>query len=184
MKWVTVFCSASNKVDPRYTSAVDGLSAGLAQDGWSLLYGGGSVGLMGTAARAFHRAGGRVAGVIPDILMRREVAYREADSLVVTDNLYARKRILIEQAHAVLTLPGGFGTLDEVLEVITLKQLQMSTVPLYFLNIAGFFDPLFAYFDHLEQERCVPHHYRDYYQVYDQPNALRHALNKQLQTMG
>jgi len=101
--------------------------------------------MMGAVARAVHEQGGRVVGVIPELLMAREVAYRAADEMIVTKDLLQRKEVMIQRSDAFAILPGGFGTLDEALEVITLRQLGVSRKPVYFLNIRGYFDGFFAF---------------------------------------
>lgn len=111
-----------------------------------LYYGGGSIGLMGTCARAVHQHGGRVVGVIPGRLRDREVAYEEADNLIVTATMSDRKRILMDEADAFVILPGGFGTLDELLDVVTTKQLGYHDKPIVLVNVDGFFDAQFEMF--------------------------------------
>lgn len=118
-----------------------------------LYYGGGTIGLMGTAARSTHRHGGRVVGVIPASLRKREVAYEEADEMIVTTGTSDRKEILIRESDAFVILAGGFGTLDELLDVITTKQLGYHRKPIAVVNTLGYFDPLLSMFDHIVEEQ-------------------------------
>jgi uncharacterized protein (TIGR00730 family) len=143
---VCVYCASSNQIAEDYIDAARALGVGMAQRGWSLVYGGGSVGLMGTLAETIHATGGNVIGIIPQALLDREVGYLAADELIVTTTLRERKQIMDDRADAFVILPGGFGTLEEMLEIITLKQLQYHTKPIIIVNIKGFFDSLLAQF--------------------------------------
>ena len=150
---VCLFCASRTDVDDRYHTAAEEFGAGLAKRGDILYYGGGGIGLMGTTARAVHQHKGRVVGVIPAKLRKREVAYEEADELIVTAGMSDRKAILIRESDAFVILPGGFGTLDELLDVITTKQLGYHSKPIVILNTAGFFDRQLQMFDHIVDER-------------------------------
>ncbi len=125
----------------------------MAKRGDVLIYGGTNVGLMGATARAMHQHGGRVVGVIPGFMASRGLAYAPADELLVTRDMRERKARMEARADAFLALPGGFGTLEEMLEIITLKQLQQHTKPVIFLNTGGFYDPLIALFEHMREHR-------------------------------
>jgi uncharacterized protein (TIGR00730 family) len=146
---ICVYCSSSNDIAPSYFDAARALGTALAQHGWPLVYGGGSVGLMGALAEAVHAAGGKVIGIIPQALLDREVGYLEADELIVTTTMRERKRLMDERADAFVTLPGGFGTLEELLEIITLKQLHYHEKPIIIVNVNGFYDALLAQFAHI-----------------------------------
>ncbi len=137
----------------------------MASRGYTLIYGGANVGLMGVLARTSHEHGGKVVGVIPEALRDRELAYTDADELIVTSNLRDRKKIMEERADAFLALPGGFGTLEEVVEEITLRQLGLHDKPVVLLNTDGYFDPLLRYFDHIFAERFAPQHAEELYRV-------------------
>jgi len=169
LRAVCVFSSSSDAVAPRYHEAATHLGALLAQRGLALVYGGGKVGLMGAVARAVHANGGRVIGVIPSFLRQKEVAYEEADELIVTKDLRERKAIMEERADGFVALPGGFGTLEEILEILTLKQLETHAKPIVFLNTDRFFDPLLALFDQLYREQFTKPDYRDHYHVAPAP---------------
>jgi uncharacterized protein (TIGR00730 family) len=150
---ICVFCSSSDVIEPGYFAAASDLGATMAQQGHVLIYGGTNVGLMGAIARAVHQNGGRVVGVIPGFIASRGLAYEPADELIVTRDLRERKARMEERADAFIALPGGFGTLEEMLEIITLKQLLQHTKPVLFLNTGGFYDPLAALFDHMREHR-------------------------------
>ena len=144
---VCVYCSSSTRIDQEYSMAADRFGAGLAQQGWTLVYGGGSYGLMGASAKAIHTHGGNIVGVIPQSLLDREVGYEQANELIITTTLRERKQIMEDHADVFVTLPGGFGTLEELLEIITLKQLRQHTKPILIVNMNGFFDSLLQQFD-------------------------------------
>jgi cytokinin riboside 5'-monophosphate phosphoribohydrolase len=153
MRAVCVYAASSDSVAPHFLAVAAELGALLAGRGLTLIYGGGKVGLMGACARAVHSAGGRVVGVIPAYLRTVELAYEVADELIETSGLRERKATMEARADAFIALPGGFGTLEEMLEALTLKQLRQHTKPVIFLNTAGFYDPLLAMFDRLYVER-------------------------------
>jgi hypothetical protein len=165
VKSVCVYCSSSSAVDPHYVTAAVELGTLLGERGLTLVYGGASVGLMGQLAQAVQRGGGRVLGVIPQSLRDREIAYEAADELIVTRDLRERKAIMESRADAFVALPGGFGTLEEVLEVLTLKQLRAHQKPVVFLNTAGFYDRLLAMFEQLFEQRFTKADHRHAYSV-------------------
>ena len=153
---VCVFCSSSAGIDPVYFEAAAELGALLAARRHTLVYGGASIGLMGTIARAVHARGGHVIGVIPESLVAREITYREADEVVVTTSLRDRKRLMEERSDAFIALPGGFGTLEETIELLTLRQLGLHAKPIVIVNVAGFYDPLVELFRHIERNGFAP----------------------------
>ncbi len=139
---VAVFCGAQPGNDPVYREAARALGRGLARAGITLVFGGGSIGLMGAVADAVLRGGGKAVGVIPDFLERREVAYSASSELVVTDSMHTRKRRMFDQADAFVSLPGGLGTLDETIEIITWRQLGLHDKPILLCDVAGSTAPL------------------------------------------
>jgi cytokinin riboside 5'-monophosphate phosphoribohydrolase len=141
---VCVFCSSAGGLPEAFRSAAAELGRELAERGHRLVYGGGRVGLMGELARSVHRHGGTVAGVIPQGLVDRELAYHQADELLVTETLRERKAEMDVRADAFVVLPGGFGTLEELLEVVTLRQLRLHDRPIVLVNVAGYWDPFLA----------------------------------------
>jgi uncharacterized protein (TIGR00730 family) len=162
---ICVYCSSSDRIPEHYQGLASELGAGLARRGWPLVYGGASVGLMGVVARAVHAAGGQVIGIIPQALLDREIAYLGADELTVTTTMRERKRLMDERASAFVTLPGGFGTLEELLEVMTLKQLGIHRKPIIIVNAEGFFDPLLAQFERCFEQSFTYTRHRSIYSV-------------------
>ena len=141
---VCVFCSSAGGLPEVHRSAARDLGAELAARGHRLVYGGGNVGLMGEVARSVHEHGGTVVGVIPKGLVDRELAYDLADELLVTGTMRERKAEMDARADAFVALPGGFGTLEELLEVLTLRQLRLHDRPIVLVNVAGYWDPFLA----------------------------------------
>jgi cytokinin riboside 5'-monophosphate phosphoribohydrolase len=152
-KTICVFCSSSDTLDEIYFQAARDLGEAMAQRGWGLVYGGSDVGLMGAVARAVHLHHGTVTGIIPQTIHARGIAYQTADELLVTRDLRERKAEMERRADAFIAMPGGFGTLEEIVEVLTLKQLQLHLKPIIFLNINGFYDPLVTLFEHFYQQK-------------------------------
>ena len=149
---VTVYAGSSVDVDRRYLRAASALGRRLAARGDALVYGGTPLGLMGELATAVRAGGGHVTGVIPALLVDRGLADPECDELVVTADMGERKRTMVERAEAFVALPGGFGTLEELLEVLTLGQLGVHDRPIVLLDVAGFYAPLLATFEHLFEQ--------------------------------
>ena len=147
MKGVLVFCGSREGVKPEFGAAADALGAGLARAGFRLVYGGGSIGLMRRLADSALAAGGSVTGVIPRFLADREVAHTGLTELVQVDSMHARKQVMLARADAVVTLPGGYGTLDETVEALTWRQLRLHDKPILICNVAGWADALLAAFD-------------------------------------
>jgi uncharacterized protein (TIGR00730 family) len=139
---VCVFCGSRFGASPAYRAAARALGAGIARRGWRLVYGGGEVGLMGEVARATLAGGGEVLGIIPQRLVDREVGKRDLTELVVTRTMFERKERMLARSDAFLVLPGGFGTLDELLEVVTLTQLGYLAVPLVLIDTERIWAPL------------------------------------------
>ena len=136
-----VFCGSTPGTDSRYREAAEQLGQVLADEGITLVYGGGHVGLMGILAEASLKSGGRVIGIIPDHLMRVEAPFLEISELIVVDSMHARKRRMFDLADAFCVLPGGLGTMDETFEIITWKQLRLHDKPIVLANIAGHWTP-------------------------------------------
>ena len=166
---VGVFAASSDAVGAEYRDAAERLGALLAERGLALVYGAGKVGLMGVLARAVREGGGRVIGVIPEKLRDLELAYLGADELIVTQDLRERKLVMEERADAFIAMPGGFGTLDEVIEVLVGRQLWYHEKPLVFLNINGIYDKLIGFFEDLIGGRFIPASHRELYHVCASP---------------
>lgn len=152
---ICVFCASSNHASGRYQEVARNLGQLIAKRGHTLIYGGGSVGLMGVLAREVHQGGGRIVGVIPERLSTEEIAFKDAEELLVTADMAERKNIMIERAEAFICLPGAFGTLDEMLEIITLKQLDYHNKPIVLVNTDGFYEALLGFFKRLEEEQLI-----------------------------
>jgi uncharacterized protein (TIGR00730 family) len=155
MRSLCVFAGSNPGSRPDYARAAAELGTRIAERGWALVYGGASVGLMGMLADAALAAGGRVIGVIPDALLRREVAHEGLSELRVVDTMHERKALMAELSDGVVAMPGGFGTLEEFFEMLTWAQLGLHAKPCGLLNAAGYFDPLLAFLDRTVQERFV-----------------------------
>ncbi|MBS0218743.1 MAG: TIGR00730 family Rossman fold protein [Proteobacteria bacterium] len=155
MKSICVYCGSNAGSDPRYAEAARALGARIAGEGAQLVYGGGNVGLMGIVADAVLAAGGEVTGVIPHQLMEWEVGHRGLTRLEVVGSMHERKARMFELSDAFVALPGGFGTLDEMFEMLTWRQLGLGHKPCAFLDVAGFWQPLMAMLDHMVGERFV-----------------------------
>ncbi len=175
---VCVYCSSSDEVDPRYFEHARLLGQHMAEAGMGLVFGGGRVGLMGEVARAVHAHGGHVVGVIPESMTNIEIAYHDADELIVTQTMRQRKQIMEDRADAFITLPGGFGTLEELSEMIVGRLLGFHDKPLVLLNSHGFYDPLLRLFDHFIEQRFAKPKHMQSYAVVDSPSAAVQALAK------
>ena len=151
-KLLCVYCSSSDRLAPKYAEAAAELGREMVARGWGLVYGGGKTGLMGAVARAVKTEGGRVVGVIPEFMKARELAYDEADELVTVVTMRERKLLMETRADAFVSLPGGFGTLEEIMEILTLRQLDVVKKPCVFFNQDGFYDPLLALFGTMLRE--------------------------------
>lgn len=150
IKSICVYCGAATGADAVYLDTAIALGRLLATEGIRLVYGGGGVGLMGATARACAEAGGRVTGIIPDFLIGKEQAFDHAHELIVTKDMHERKRLMFERADAFIALPGGIGTLEELIEQLTWVQLNRHAKPVMVLNVANFWDPLLTLLDHMQ----------------------------------
>ena len=152
MPRIAVFCGASLGRDPIYAEVAERMGRAIVERGYGVVYGGGHVGLMGIVADAAMKAGGEVIGVIPRFMEKAEEAHRGVTELILVDNMHERKLRMHQLSDAVIALPGGFGTLDELFELLTWRQLKLHAQPLGLLNVKGFFDPLLAQQERMEQE--------------------------------
>ena len=147
VRTVCVYCGSSAGADPAFMQAATAFGNGLAEAGVRLVYGGGGVGLMGAVARAAHAAGGDVLGVMPQFLRLPEGLYEEVETVVV-DSMHARKLRMFDESDAFVVLPGGIGTLEEIVELLSWRRLELHRKPIVFYNPNGFWDPLFALLKH------------------------------------
>lgn len=156
---VCVFCGSQPGARPAYLQAARELGAQLARRDWTVVYGGGHVGMMGALADSALAAGGRVVGVIPEHLMRPEVAHQGLTELLVVDSMHTRKRTMAARAEAFVVLPGGYGTFEEMFEMVTWAQLQLHAKPVGLVNVDGYFDHLLAFLRHAAQQEFIrPQH--------------------------
>ena len=155
MKSICVYCGSNKGNNPIYSTQARLLGERLAADGIALVYGGGNVGLMGIVADAVLAGGGEVIGVIPQQLVDWEVAHRGVSRLEVVDSMHTRKARMFELSDGFVALPGGFGTLDEMFEMLTWRQLGLGKKPCAFLDVAGFWQPLMTMLDTMVRERFL-----------------------------
>ena len=144
MKRIAVFCGASSGHDPKWKALAAEVGREIAERGHGIVYGGGHVGLMGIVADAAMKAGGEVIGVIPRFMEKSESAHRGVTELILVDTMHQRKQRMHELSDAVIALPGGFGTMDELFELLTWRQIRLHDQPIGLLNAYGFYDPLLA----------------------------------------
>lgn len=162
---VCVYCGSQPGKNPKYEQSAITLGTMIAQQGFRLVYGGGSIGLMGSLARSVLHHGGEVIGIIPKALLECEIGLVEASELIVTNTMRERKALMDEHSHAFMVLPGGFGTLEEMMETLTLRQLAYHYKPIIIINLDGYYDPLFALFDHLVEHGFVSPLQRSLYHI-------------------
>lgn len=173
---VCVFCGSRHGTDPAYRQSAQDLGAALAHENMRLVYGAGDVGLMGEVARAAQAGGGATFGVIPVHLFEREVGKRDLSHFVITENMHERKKVMFMNADAIVTLPGGAGSLDELFEVATWRQLGLHRKPIYLLNINNYWGPLISLLDHMIDQGFTDASFRDYISVFDNVPDLVAAL--------
>lgn len=174
---VCVYCGSRLGDDPRFETAARELGGLIARDGGQLVYGGGRVGLMGTVADATLAAGGRVIGVIPDSLMKREVGHRGLSELHVVQTMHERKQLMAERADAFIALPGGIGTLEELYEMWSWQQLGYHDKPVALLNVAGYYDALLVFMAESRRRGFVSDAQHDALLVDDDPTRLLERIS-------
>jgi uncharacterized protein (TIGR00730 family) len=179
-KWnrICVFCGSNSGSRSAYTKAAVDLGRWLAQEKLSLVYGGGRVGLMGSIADAVLEEGGEVIGVIPESLVRREVAHTGLTDLRVVQTMHERKALMAELSDAFIALPGGFGTLDEFCEILTWAQLGLHKKPCGLMNVEGYFDPLLVLFDRAVDDGFLYPKHRSMLITADDPERLLEEMVK------
>ena len=176
MKRICVFCGASTGAAPRHAEGARALGRAIAGRGLELVYGGGSVGLMGAVADAALGAGGRVTGVIPQVLQIRELAHRGLSDLRVVGSMHERKALMAELSDGFVALPGGMGTLEELAEVLTWAQLGLHARPVGLLDVGGYYRPLIAFFDQAVAAGFLRPAHRAILQVAVEPEAMLDRL--------
>jgi uncharacterized protein (TIGR00730 family) len=176
---VCIFCGSSKGINPAYAEAAKELGALLPKYNMNLVYGGGNVGLMGIVADAVMESGGKVIGIIPDFLLKREVGHRGITELEVVESMHERKKRMADLANAFIALPGGWGTLEELSEVLTWRQLGLIKNPIAILNINNFFDPLLDQLRRMIQEGYVKPENLEMLQVETSPEKLLASISRQ-----
>ena len=149
---ICVYCGSASGSNPAHIAAAQNLGQSMVAAGFGLVYGGGGIGLMGEVARAVRAAGGHVLGVIPGFLQAREVHFKDASEMIVTKDMHERKMTMFERADAFVAMPGGIGTLEELIEQMTWAQLGRHGKPIVIADIAGFWRPLLTLLDHMQSE--------------------------------
>jgi uncharacterized protein (TIGR00730 family) len=152
LRSICVYCGANEGAAPSYAAAAAELGRAMAESRIRLVYGGGSIGLMGVLARSVLDHGGKVTGIIPRFLQEREIMLKEVSELIVTTDMHERKRVMFERADAFVALPGGIGTLEEVVEMATWAQLNRHMRPILIVNVNGFWDSLVALFQRMDED--------------------------------
>lgn len=160
MKSICVFCGSSMGTRPEYRQAAEDLAQLMLERKIKLVYGGANVGLMKVLAESVLKGGGEVIGIMPRMLIKREVAHLNLTKMYTVESMSDRKNLMVELSDAFVALPGGFGTLDELAEVITYNQLRLTDKPIGIMNVAGYFDSLLKYFDHITEEGFLRHEHR------------------------
>ena len=175
LKSVCVYCGSSNAADPAFLQAAFEIGGDFAKAGLKLVYGGGGVGLMGATARGAHEAGGQVLGIIPEFLRGREQPFDDVETVVVT-SMHERKMLMFERSDAFVVLPGGIGTLEEIIELLSWRRLDLHRKPIVFHNPGGFWDPLFALLRHTIDQGLTPPTLTDSWRVVEKASDITPAL--------
>ena len=173
-----VFCSSSGEIDKEYFRAARELGEEIARRKLALVYGGSDLGLMGELARSAHKHGGKIVGIIPKGLHLKVPALKAEHELIVTEDLRHRKTVMEMRSDAFVALPGGFGTLEELMEILTLKQLGYHNKPIVLLNTKGFYDPLISFFEKLFKDRFAHRKNRELYRLVPTVKSVFECLER------
>jgi uncharacterized protein (TIGR00730 family) len=177
IKSVCVFCASSSKTEQVYLDAARELANVCVEGNIHVLYGGGAIGLMGALADQMLIRKGKITGIIPDFMKKMEWAHTEVSEMIIVEDMRERKKRMIENIDAVIALPGGVGTLEELLEVITLKQLGRFTKPVIIINTNGFYDKLLEFFEQMISQKFIKPYHREIWTVINNPKDLFEAIN-------
>lgn len=175
---LAVFCGSKNGVDAAYVKHAEELGQLMAMNNIKMIYGGGRNGLMGVIADAVMKHEGKVTGIIPHLLIEWETQHEQITELIIADDMHVRKKKMYELCDAAIILPGGFGTLDELFEMLTWNQLSIHDKRIFILNSSGFFDHLLAHIDKLEQEGFLYESAKERITIIDNPSQLVKYLNE------
>lgn len=178
MNSICVFCGSSMGESPEYRKAAAELGNLLLSSKNKLIYGGANVGLMKVLADTVLDGGGAVVGIMPQMLIDKEVAHLSLTQMITVSSMSERKNLMVELSDAFIAMPGGFGTLDELAEVITYNQLRLTDKPIGILNTAGYFDHLLAFFDHITEEGFLRHEHRQNLIVHEDPEELMRRMSQ------
>jgi uncharacterized protein (TIGR00730 family) len=179
LRTVCVYCGSSTQVDQKYLDIARRLGSAIAQRGVRLIYGGGGLGLMGATALGAHRAGGKVLGVLPNFLETREPPPPEI-ALHRVDTMHERKRFMFEESDGFIVLPGGIGTLEEAVETLSWRRLDLHDKPMVFVD-SEFWGPFFATLEHMVQRGFAPPIFRESYRAVEEPEEALDALENAIQ---
>lgn len=174
---ICIYCASSTQVKTSYFHATDRLAKLVASAGFSIVYGGGSMGLMGQLADSMLAVGGRITGVIPRFMCEVEWNHTELTELILVDTMHERKEKMAMMADAVVALPGGCGTLEELLEVITWKRLGIFTKPIIIVNIEGYFDALVSMLNRAADEHFMREEHKQMWKVVETPEEVLSAIH-------
>mgnify|MGYP006090303937 CR=1 FL=1 len=174
IKSICVFCASSPDASQAHLDLATELGEKIGQDGISLVFGGASIGLMGSVARGAKKAGGKVVAIFPKIFLGKDIDFVDADEFIVTDDLRERKMLMEQKSDAFIALPGGIGTLDEIAEMLTLIQLKQITKPIVLLNFQSYFTHLIRFFESVVQQKLAKEKFlNSYYLAKDNDEAMK-----------
>lgn len=180
---ICVYCGASNDVEPGYLRLAEELGRELAKHDIRLVYGGGGVGLMGACARAAHESAGDVLGIMPRFLLNKEMIYEDVEHRIVED-MHTRKQMMFDESDAFIVLPGGIGTLEEAVEILSWARLGLHAKPMAFLDEDGFWTPFFELMDHIIEGKFIPEAFRATLVHCDTPQIAIEALLDRVIVLG
>lgn len=169
---ICVYAGSSDRLSQAYLSAATRLGRALAAKGITVIYGGGKTGLMGALSDAVIESGGRVVGVLPKLFNTPELAHRGLSELHLVDDMHQRKRLMFDMAGGFIAVPGGFGTLEELFEMLTWAQIGLHRRPIGLLNVAGYFDPLLGLIEHARHSGFIYHEHNELMVVHSDPDQL------------
>jgi hypothetical protein len=175
IKSVCLYCGSSSAADPDFLEAAGEFGRTLAAEKVRLVYGGGGIGLMGAAAKACHSAGGRVLGVMPEFLRTRETLYEDVETVVV-QNMHQRKILLFDESDAFVVMPGGVGTLEEIVELLSWRRLDLHRKPIVFFNLKGYWEPFFSLMRHTVDQKLTPHWVPDTWSIVERVEEILPSL--------
>lgn len=172
MKRISVFCGSSPGIDKEYTIVAKELGQALVNNGLGLVFGGGAVGLMGVIARSVMEKGGEVVGVIPEAMVKKELALKELTDLRIVGSMHERKALIAELSDGFIAMPGGLGTIEEIFEALTWSQLGIHNKPCGFLNARNYFHQLIKFLDHMSDQHFLNEKHRSMIIVENDPETL------------